>query len=174
VTGDGRAERHPGRRHATSLRSLVMALLVWLPLAGCAGPGLGPVELVDPTEVLPPSRPQHHLMCPPGRCAATPDATSPAFDRPRDEVERAWLEVVHAQPRTEQLGHDPARHLYLFVQRTRLVGFPDLIAVRFLDTDTGSTLAVYSGSVYGYWDLGVNRRRIEDWLARLERALGPP
>jgi uncharacterized protein (DUF1499 family) len=148
-----------------------MALLVWLPLAGCAGPAIGPVELVDPTEVQPPDRPSHFLMCPPGRCAATPAAASPVLDRPVDEVERAWLAVVAAAPRTEQLAHDPDRHLYLFVQRTRLIGFPDLIAVRFLDAGGGATLAVYSRSVYGYWDLGVNRRRIEDWLARLDQAL---
>ena len=34
-----------------------------------------------------------------------------------------------------------------------------------------STLALYSASRVGYWDLGTNRRRVEDWLARLQNAL---
>jgi uncharacterized protein (DUF1499 family) len=37
-----------------------------------------------------------------------------------------------------------------------------------------STLAVYSASRVGYWDLGANRRRVEDWLTRLQVVLSAP
>jgi uncharacterized protein (DUF1499 family) len=48
----------------------------------------------------------------------------------------------------------------------------DTIAVRVLALPDGrSTFAAYSRSEKGYWDLGVNRRRLGDWAAAVERRL---
>ena len=58
--------------------------------------------------------------------------------------------------------------------RSALFGFPDLIAARFVDVDGGrSGLAVYSRSVFGHSDLGVNRKRILAWMQELERTVPP-
>jgi uncharacterized protein (DUF1499 family) len=55
-----------------------------------------------------------------------------------------------------------------YVQRTAYWRLPDIITVRFIETEHGrSTLAVYSRSVYGHSDLGANKARIEAWLAKL-------
>jgi uncharacterized protein (DUF1499 family) len=52
------------------------------------------------------------------------------------------------------------------------MGFPDTISALFRSEEEGrSTLAVYSRSQYGYWDFGVNRRRVLTWLAELEKRL---
>ena len=52
-----------------------------------------------------------------------------------------------------------------FVVRSALFGFPDLVSVKFLDLKGGkATLALYSRSVYGRSDLGVNRARSLAWL----------
>jgi uncharacterized protein (DUF1499 family) len=60
-----------------------------------------------------------------------------------------------------------------YVRRTSWLGFPDTIAVRFLDRPEGaSTLALYSRSKFGEGDLGVNRARIERWLAKLSTIVG--
>jgi uncharacterized protein (DUF1499 family) len=49
--------------------------------------------------------------------------------------------------------------------------YPDLITVQFRPLDsTRSTLAIYSRSVYGYSDRGVNQRRVRQWLDRLSEA----
>jgi uncharacterized protein (DUF1499 family) len=49
------------------------------------------------------------------------------------------------------------------------MGFPDYVSVRFLDLGDGETgVAVYSRARYGQSDLGVNRARVENWLAALE------
>ena len=59
-----------------------------------------------------------------------------------------------------------------YVQRTQLMRFPDLVSVRFYDLAGGqSSIAIYSRSVYGYSDMGTNRRRVERWLARLRAEL---
>jgi len=54
------------------------------------------------------------------------------------------------------------------VQRSALFRFPDTVSIEVIPLgDSRSTLAIYSRSTYGYSDLGVNRKRIERWLARL-------
>lgn len=58
------------------------------------------------------------------------------------------------------------------VVSTRIFRFRDDVHVQFLQLGPRqSTLALYSASRTGYWDLGTNRRRVEDWLARTEAAL---
>ncbi len=37
--------------------------------------------------------------------------------------------------------------------------------------DGRSTAALFSRAGVGYWDLGVNRRRLHDWLAALQARL---
>jgi uncharacterized protein (DUF1499 family) len=57
-----------------------------------------------------------------------------------------------------------------FVARSALLNFPDLIAVQ---VQPDSTVVLYSRSVYGYSDLGVNRRRLESWVTALNETLKP-
>jgi uncharacterized protein (DUF1499 family) len=131
-------------------------------------------ELEDPASVIPSGNPNSYLLCPKAACATPADGASPTFERSRAELEQAWLALMRETPRTMLAAEDPARHLYLFRQRSAVFGFPDLISVRFLETaGGGSTLIVYSRSVYGYYDFGVNRRRVEDWIARLKARLSP-
>jgi uncharacterized protein (DUF1499 family) len=55
-----------------------------------------------------------------------------------------------------------------YVQRSRFWGFPDYVSVRAVDLGDGSSaLAIFSRSRYGASDLGVNRARVDAWLARL-------
>ncbi|MEM0922633.1 MAG: DUF1499 domain-containing protein [Pseudomonadota bacterium] len=54
-----------------------------------------------------------------------------------------------------------------FVQRSKLVGFPDFLTVKSVPVAGGASLVVYSRSQYGYSDLGVNKARVEDWLSKL-------
>jgi uncharacterized protein (DUF1499 family) len=55
------------------------------------------------------------------------------------------------------------------LQHTRLMRFPDTIDIEVLPAaGTQSTLAIYSRSLIGHGDLGVNRARIERWLAALD------
>ena len=47
-----------------------------------------------------------------------------------------------------------------------MLNFPDLITAQIGEAGPGrSTLVLYSRSVYGYSDLGVNRQRLTSWLA---------
>lgn len=77
-----------------------------------------------------------------------------------------------AEPRVERLAVDEETLTERWVQRSRVMRFPDTVNVRFVDLGEGrSTLALYSRSQLGSDDMGVNRARIERWLDRL--AAGP-
>ena len=135
---------------------------------------LGPVErgVVDFQTLTLGERPNQYLVCPAGYCAQPAHAVAPVYDVPASALAERWLDMVARQPRTERVGGDLAALQYDFVQRSWLFRFPDTITVRFIALGVyhdaaQSTLAIYSRSHYGYSDLGVNRSRIDDWLAAL-------
>ena len=111
-------------------------------------------------------------MCPPGRCGAIPHADSPVLDVSVEQLRDHWREVLAVQPRVELLAEDEEGQQFDYVQRSVRFRFPDLITVRFISVSPSqSTLAIYSRSVYGKSDLGVNRERIEGWLDILPEGL---
>ena len=134
---------------------------------------LGPVErqAISFASLAPPDRPNWYLVCPEGVCGTAPQAASPVFEEPVAALRDRWRRMVAAQPRTESLSGDDESLQEDYVQRSKIVGWPDTVTVRFIALDdTRSTLAIYSRSHYGYSDMGVNQKRIEAWLA----ALGAP
>ena len=114
-------------------------------------------------------KPNDYLVCPPDVCSTVPDEFSPVFEVPVSRLQQEVLAVVRSQPRIKCLtGSEGAQ--YEFVQRTGLMNFPDTITVRFYALDGNrSTLAIYSRSHFGYYDLGVNRKRVRSWLLELKQ-----
>lgn len=121
-----------------------------------------------------PRAPNTCLALPPGCSArATADLESPVFSMPAERLEQAVLALADREPRTLHASSDAATRQHGFVQRSRLLRFPDEIVVRIVEQGEGaSSLAVYSRSRCGYSDFGVNRRRVERWLAALREQLG--
>ena len=132
----------------------------------CFGPA--PVQTVDFRNLVLKETPNQHLVCPPDFCAAKPHLESPVFNQPVQRLKRKWFALTERQPRTELVHDDPGNERYTFRVRTAVIHFPDDVTVQFIALDDErSTLAIYSGSNYGYFDFGVNRRRIESWLREL-------
>ncbi len=133
---------------------------------------VGDVESVDLAEFKLTGKPNQFLMCPPGLCDANPDADSPVFGVSVEQLRERWREVVAVQPRVELLAEDEEGQQFDYVQRSARFRFPDIITVRFISVSPSqSTLAIYSRSIFGKSDLGVNRERIEAWLKILREGL---
>ncbi|HJT14416.1 MAG TPA: DUF1499 domain-containing protein [Dongiaceae bacterium] len=114
-----------------------------------------------------------YLLCPKGMCTAETDGEAPVFDVPVEQLQVAWDEMLAEQPRLQVLRRDVTNIQIDYVQRSRLLRFPDLVTVRFVPIDDmHSTVAIYSRSVYGKDDMGVNRIRVEEWLARVKAKVG--
>ena len=114
-------------------------------------------------------------MAPEGFCkTAKVDMAPPVYGVPAGKLRQELLSIIIAQPRVSHTLADEAGLYDDFVVRSALFRFPDLISVQAIDAGKGkSTLALYSRSVYGRSDLGVNRRRSLGWLARLSETIKP-
>ncbi len=133
---------------------------------------VGDVENVDFEEFKLTDTANQYLMCPPGFCDANPHAESPVFDVSVEQLRGRWREVVAVQPRVVLLAEDEDGQQFDYVQRSARFRFPDIITVRFISVSSSlSTLAIYSRSIYGKSDFGVNRERIDAWLKTLREGL---
>ena len=122
------------------------------------------------------SRPNQFLVAPKGLTQAAPHEESPVFAVAFERLCNAFAAMIEGQPRVEVRVRSEDGRRWELVQRSRLFRFADDVSVRFIDNGNGNgtaTLAIYSRSRLGYGDLGVNRRRVQRWLALLQAELAP-
>lgn len=124
---------------------------------------------VDPVAVAPPGFPGAVLRRP-----GDGGRDSPRFDMDADALMAAFDRVARDTPRVTVLAGSVADRHVTYIARSALFGFPDYISVRALPDDGGARLAVYSRLRFGYDDLGVNAKRLDDWLARIDAAAPSP
>ncbi|HET6519471.1 MAG TPA: DUF1499 domain-containing protein [Geminicoccaceae bacterium] len=145
-----------------------------------AGPGReAPAEAYREAFPLPFDRlplrrtPNQHLALPPGFAStAAPHGSSPIFDVGVERLAAAWRAVVAERPRVTLRRTDAASRQFEYVARSRVLRLPDVVTVQLVPlAPDRSSLAVYSRARYGAFDFGVNRRRVEAWLARLAELL---
>lgn len=126
--------------------------------------------MLDLATLKQPNGRNQYLAAPPGFGTARPDRTTPQFPRPAADLAQIFLAMALAQPRVTLRGQRQDGLAFELVQRSALLRFPDIVTVEVIPVDEQrSTLAIFSRSVYGRRDFGVNRQRVEDWLARLAR-----
>lgn len=119
-----------------------------------------------------PGSPNHWLAAP-ADYAVKPDAVAPRFAVPAAALHAA-LKTVVQQTQGAIIQTETADGLHV-VFTSAVFGFKDDIRMHVMAlSPQQSTLALYSASRVGYWDLGANRRRVEDWLARLQIAIAAP
>jgi uncharacterized protein (DUF1499 family) len=165
----------PARMTLWSMLSRHLSVLLVLvgAFSGCARtPAVSNGEDMAPTpvnfEILERRNlPNDYLVCPPGYCRrAIADRDSPSFPVSAQELRRRVTALLSRTPRTVILFAD--KWHILAEQRSRLLGFPDHIDIEVIpDGENSAALAIYSRSRYGYFDLGANRRRVEDWLRKI-------
>ena len=79
--------------------------------------------------------------------------------------------VAASMPRSFPLAHFPARNQAQWVVRSALMNYPDIVVAEAAPVAGGTGLWLYSRSLIGWSDLGVNRARVMAWLEALEAAL---
>jgi len=130
---------------------------------------MDPLSRIDFATLVRPRSPNTFLLAPDGLCkVATVDRVAPVYGLPAARLRQAFLRVALATPRVSHVLSDDAALYDNLVVRSALFRFPDLIAARFVDAESEtSSLAIYSRSVYGHSDLGVNRKRVLGWIEEL-------
>lgn len=133
---------------------------------GIAAPAPG-----DLAAIQRPASPNTALAGPAG-FMPTPDMPTRRYNVPPDRLFAAVRTVIAARPRTVPLGDDAGRWRTDHVERSMVFRFPDIVLAQVLAAGDGqSDLVLYSYSLKGRYDFGVNRRRVAAILSALDKAL---
>ncbi len=140
--------------------------LIW-PACGQDGIGGLPVPaMMDLARIERPSTPNTYLAAPAG-FAPAPDKIT-AFTADPDRLYAAIKRVALGQERVFlHVAYDEQRQVH-FVVRSAAANFPDLVMAAV--TPQGG-LVLWSRSVYGRKDFGVNEARVNAWIAAVEGEL---
>ena len=124
--------------------------------------------MIDFQNLTPPKRPNYCIVAPgrPGERWLAPQQ----YDVPVDVLQQAWQRMIVKQPRVKVLQSTEQQIVY--VQRSRIFRFKDIVVVEFVKlADQQSSIYLYSHSVLGYSDFGVNCQRVKQWLSALENCI---
>jgi uncharacterized protein (DUF1499 family) len=133
----------------------LLGVAIWVRLAPSA-----PADWhVDPASVAERGPRNSFLVAPGG------DAAPLFLPVPPEEAARRLDAIALATPRTTRLAGEGVFATYL--TRSALFGFPDYTSVLVRPAPGGSELLVFARSRFGDGDMGVNRKRVEAWLAAL-------
>lgn len=150
------------------------AWLLGLFLPACGSPGAAGIPVPPPLDLAHFERPTtpNTALAAPKDADAQPDIETPVFHVAAPRLWAAVEGVADGQPRTFRLADDRTGMTGSWVVRSAMWNFPDIVAARVAPRGSeDSTLALYSRSLYGRSDLGVNRRRLEAWLAAVNASL---
>jgi hypothetical protein len=134
---------------------------------------LRPGEDIAIAALREPLPPNAFLACPEGYCAMAEAAPSPVFALSADRRTAYWAATIIDEPRLVQIAAEPEQRRSVWLQRSAVFGFPDLVTVEIVAlAPDGSSVALYSRARYGRYDFGVNRGRVLRWLSRLRQIAG--
>ncbi len=167
----------PNRRRTliiTILGLIVLAVAVVL----AVGPErlwerFGPADLgdVEFATLVRRDQPNDALACLPEYCEAKIDIPAPVIAKPQADVFLAVQQALAGEPGLEQVAGDAAAGTLRYVQRSKLMRFPDTISVQVMPASGGgSAVLLYSRSQLGKSDFGVNRARLERWIGLIQAA----
>ena len=101
------------------------------------------------------------------------DLVSPVFSDDADRLLQRVSDLIESEPRVTLLATFDRPRQIQCVACSATLGFPDDIWIQVDPHGSGgAVLSIYSRARLGIYDFGVNRRRIADWIARLQTAQG--
>jgi hypothetical protein len=152
------------------LTALAWLLGLILPACGADGAAGLPVPTVmDMTRIERPATPNNFLAGPAGM-QPNPDQVIGDWNVPAPVLYEKARDLFAGQPRTYTAAAFPEHLQVHYVVRSALLNFPDLVTIQVNSVAADrSTLVIWSRSVYGRSDFGVNRERTTAWLAALQQ-----
>ena len=115
-----------------------------------------------------PESPNNWLLAPEREGLPPSDEPAPSFSVSASVLANEWSSVIEVQPRANILAASADGLKIEAEQRSALFGFVDRISSEVISLEGNrSTIVVYSRSTVGFYDFGVNRTRIREWIAAL-------
>ncbi len=139
-------------------------------ITGRGPAGLPPATPVDFGALRLPGTPNAHLLAPAGS-AAPAHETMPPLPVPPEQAWDAARRLGEGVARCWPIAAWPELRQAQWVVRTALMNYPDIVVAQVTELPGGAGLYLYSRSLVGYSDMGVNRGRVAEWRGRLEAML---
>lgn len=134
----------------------------------------GPVDFLAFDSFTRTGRPSEFLMAPEDATAAPVDAVSPIFPVTPEEIVQAFVAVINETPRATVLAISDDGLALEVAQRSATFGFIDFISIRAYPAGEDlASFAIYSRARVGYYDFGVNRDRVLEWVDRVRARITP-
>lgn len=121
----------------------------------------------DPVTIERAGRSNDYLAAPKGVRAAGIDRVLSYTDLPGRELLFLFDSIARNAPRTRVIAGSVEEGHITYVQRSLVFAFPDYISVKAIEGPDGAGLVIWSRSRFGKDDLGVNKKRIDRWLAQM-------
>jgi hypothetical protein len=116
-----------------------------------------------------------YLVCPPFYCRIKADRDVGVFKVNIEKLKQAWHNAAAKQSRWSEFWKSGAGGQVQYIQRTAILYAPDHVTVQFLPlADDQATMAVFSRSLYGLYDFGVNKKRVEELVGEVIKEVGQP
>lgn len=132
----------------------------------------GKISRIDFRTLKKSSRPNNFLFAAQGLQNGTEDMVAPEFDATPDELAEALDQLFPPTSDRNLVTRERDGHYRDYVVRTPLMRYPDIVSIEVVPINqTRSSLNLYSRSVYGYSDRGVNKRRGREWISLLTNRL---
>jgi uncharacterized protein (DUF1499 family) len=153
------------------LTALAWLLGLILPACGADGAaGLPRPVLLDMTRIERPATPNTFLAGP-AAMRPQPDLALEPRNLPAQALYEKTRSVFESQPRVYVAAEFPGQRQVDYVVRSAVLNFPDLVTVQVEAVAADrSNLVIWSRSVYGRSDFGVNRKRTLGWLTALQQS----
>ncbi len=137
-------------------------------LTGCSKTNMDIPKPVDFNKLtIGHTKPNFYLMCPKSICSIDSDI-SPTFETDANTLYQAVANVVKNKARVKITSQDDKKYQLAYIQTSRFFNFPDYIDIQVFPVNNNqSTLAIFSRSRYGYYDFGVNKKRVADIIKEL-------
>ena len=119
---------------------------------------------LDPAALTLRGTPNEYLAAPPGTTVAPPNLLAAVHPQSPSALLACFDTIARARPRVAVVAGDVDSLMITYVQRSRIVGFPDYLTVKAVGAQGGAGLIVYSRSRYGHGDFGVNLARVVAWM----------
>ena len=119
---------------------------------------------LDPAAVTLRGTPNEYLAAVPGATVAQPHLLAAIHPQSPRALLACFDAIARARPRVAVVAGDVDSLMITYVQRSRILGFPDYLTVKAVGARGGAGLIVYSRSRYGHGDFGVNHARVVAWL----------
>lgn len=137
---------------------LILAIILVMAYIRFA-PSKSAVWVLDPVSASATGKPNEYRL--------TGDA-APVFDMPAQGLFKLVGGFILSQKRVGLLAENTNTLEATYIQRSRLIGYPDYISIKITIVNANqSRLEVFSRSRFGHSDLGVNKRRIDQWIVAI-------